>query len=179
MQTRGRKSDEDIRAFRNEVYMYRQTRLLPITTYELVLRNAVVESALLHTRVLIDTLLDRDSRVDDDDLLLRDLAPTAYPQPLIDAIARLRTAYGTRKNPDSPCSILNKHVMHLTKACMSGFNFYAAVFQVLDPLVGAVLAEIGKLWPGLVPPGQEVVGIPPPASTSSSGGVGEVSSTSR
>jgi hypothetical protein len=170
METHVYGSDHRIAAFRYEVWMYRQTRLLPIHTFEpLELRNAVVESALLHTRVLIDVLLDHDSKTGDD-LLLRDLLPTGYPQPLVERLRLLRKIYGHRHKEESPCWTLNKRVMHLTTVRTLSFDFYNHVFGVLDPIVGAVLREIGIARPGLVLSGQENVGIPTVASTSSSAG---------
>src|SRR6516225_4499627 len=60
-------------------------------------RNAIVESALLHTRQLVDILLSRGSG--DDDINLTTLLGTSQPAQL----EELRQAYGNRNTVDSPC----------------------------------------------------------------------------
>ena len=99
--------------------------------------NAVVESMLLHLRILVDILLSRGS--DDDDIKLTDLLPS-FQSPLID---ELRNSYGNHKSVGSPCWTLNKMLAHPT-LLRSGSYSYASTLITVLPLIVPLLDEISQ-----------------------------------
>lgn len=104
------------------------------------LKNAVVESALLHTRILVDILLSRGS--DSDDIRLKDILPNFQSS----KIAELRTIYGTRKEDDSPCWVLNKMLAHPTRLRSHEFD-YTNLLNSLVPLIVALVVEVNAQRP--------------------------------
>src|SRR5579859_194421 len=99
------------------------------------IQNAIVESMLLHLRILVDILLSRGSGNDDIDLT--DLLP-GFKSSLV---VRLKTAYGDSKMVGSPCWHLNKRLAHPTQIRSSSYN-YDHVLNALVPLVTQLLGEI-------------------------------------
>jgi hypothetical protein len=99
------------------------------------IQNAIVESMLLHLRILVDILLSRGSG--DDDINLTDLLP-GFKSSLV---ARLKTAYGDSKTVGCPCWHLNKRLAHPTQIRSSSYN-YDHVLHALGPLVMQLLDEI-------------------------------------
>lgn len=128
-------------AFEYEVQMFHETRArLAIPDRETTVRNALVESSLLHTRVLIDALLDRGQ--EPDNVNLKTLLNGLPKLPKLGKLATvLRTAYGNRNQVNAPCWTLNKRLAHLTSVRGDSFN-YAPLYAVLDPLVRAMLHEV-------------------------------------
>ena len=126
------------------VYDYERdmfTQMLRIGTtvecqkYPPPVQNAIVESMLLHLRILVDIL--RSHGRDKDDIKLTDLLPS-FTSPLID---QLKTAYGDNKTVSSPCWELNKRLAHPTTVRSSSYT-YNHVLQALVPIVGPLLDEI-------------------------------------
>src|SRR5690606_34602557 len=75
------------------------------------LKNAVVESAVLHSRILADILLSRtDPKRYPDDIRLTDLLPEFESS----SIARFEVAYGKPAEIGSPCWAFNKMLAHPT-----------------------------------------------------------------
>jgi hypothetical protein len=99
------------------------------------IQNAIVESMLLHLRILVDILLSRGSG--NDDINLTDLLP-GFKSSLV---AQLKTAYGDSKTVDCPCWHLNKRLAHPTQIRSSSYN-YDHVLHALGPLVMQLLDEI-------------------------------------
>ncbi len=63
-------------AFEYEVQMFHETRArLRDSGLDSILRNALVESSLLHTRILVDALLGRQGKPDN--VTLHQLLPSA------------------------------------------------------------------------------------------------------
>src|SRR5262245_35135 len=104
------------------------------------LRNAVVESALLHTRVLIELLLSRGHETDD--IRLLDLLPTFQSGKL----EQLRQMYGNSRTPNCPCWTLNKMLAHPTRL-RSNSREYSALLNSLTSLVGPLTDEIDQHRP--------------------------------
>ena len=98
--------------------------------------NATVESACLHTRILIDILLSKDSGKGDD-IRLDQLLPGFRP-PSVD---KLRSAYGDARTPGSPCWTLNKMIAHPTLKRGTSHDYTGVIRQLL-PLIKAVWQEI-------------------------------------
>lgn len=98
-------------------------------------QNAIVESMLLHLRILVDILLSRGSG--SDDINLRDLLPSFKSS----VRTKLTTAYGDGKTVNSPCWQLNKRLAHPTQIRSSSYS-YNHVLHALVPLVIQLLNEI-------------------------------------
>lgn len=101
-------------------------------------KNATVESLLLHLRILVDILLSRGSG-NNDDINLKDLLPS-FNSPLV---AQLKAAYGDGKTVDCPCWQLNKRLAHPTQIRSSSYS-YNPLLNTLLPLILPLLAEIAQ-----------------------------------
>jgi len=134
-------SEDSWKAFEYEVWMFFETRTPrdPAIADDVV-ANALTESALLHTRVLIEALINKNSR-DDDVNLDRLLAGIVTSAELLAAQTALKTAYGTADAVGSPCWTLNKRLAHLTNERGDSFD-YGPLRPLLDPLVFEVLREV-------------------------------------
>jgi hypothetical protein len=134
-------SEDAWKAFEYEVWMFYETRThLSLSSVDPIVHNALVESSLLHTRILVGALLSRGEEPDNVDLN-RLLSGSPASDGLTGALATLDSAYGTRHKEDSPCWILNKRLAHLTNVRGDSFD-YRQVFTALDPLVLAALREV-------------------------------------
>lgn len=104
--------------------------------------NALTESALLHTRILADILLDRK---DDDNITLSLLLPDwRASQNLGYAIAELKTAYGNRNIINSPYWSLNKMLAHPSSLRGKSYD-YSALLKAIDPIITRAIREISGL----------------------------------
>ena len=120
--------------------MFRRTFLLATTDcnkFPHPIPNAIVESMLLHLRILVEILLSRGS--EDDDIKLTELLPD-FKSPLV---GQLKTTYGNRKQVGSPCWNLNKRLAHPTRVRSSSYT-YDHLVQALVPLVEPLLGEVAK-----------------------------------
>lgn len=125
-------------AFEYEVQMFHETRArLSAYDNEPTVRNALIESFLLHTRILIDALLDRGGESDDINLGTL-LKAVPAPTTLSESAKALKVAYGSRSEKDTPCWTLNKRLAHLTNLRGDSFD-YLRLYAVLDPLVRTML----------------------------------------
>jgi hypothetical protein len=97
-----------------------------------IVNNAVVESACLHARILVDILLSKDSGKGDD-IRLSQLLP-GYRHP---SVEQLRGVYGDGKTERSPCWILNKMIAHPTLKRGTSYD-YTSVLKQLLPLIDMV-----------------------------------------
>jgi hypothetical protein len=98
-------------------------------------KNAVTESALLHTRQLADILLSRHPKPDD--ITLETLLSGFEPQ----GLAKLRGRYGNRQTANTPCWTINKRLAHA--ACQRGNSFdYSSLLNGLVPLLESIVAEV-------------------------------------
>jgi hypothetical protein len=100
--------------------------------------NAIVESLLLHTRILVDILLSRDG--EPDAVHLSKLLP-GFDSPEIGA---LRKVYGSTKDSGSPCGIINKRLAHATTIRSDNFDYTAlanALGDLLSPIIKSVQNE--------------------------------------
>lgn len=98
-------------------------------------KNAVTESALLHTRQLADILLSRGSQPDD--INLQALLPAFQPT----GLNTLRQQYGDNQTTSTPCWTINKHLAHATSQRGDSFD-YSLLLNGLAPLLEDILAEI-------------------------------------
>jgi len=108
-----------------------------LDTFQHPIPNAIVESMLLHLRILIDILLSRCN--DSDDIRLQDLLPS-FDSPLL---GQLRTKYGNSKAVGTPCWTLNKMLAHPT-TLRSASHRYDPLVHSLVPIVFSLADEIAK-----------------------------------
>ena len=102
------------------------------------LKNAVVESGVLHARNLADILLSRsEPNRFPDDIRLADLLPTFTSS----AIARLQDAYGNAMTSGSACWAFNKKLAHSTKHRTDTYN-YSPHLNAVVPLIQQLVTEI-------------------------------------
>jgi hypothetical protein len=127
--------------FNYEVMMFRSMcALLAIGNQEYCLlsgpvKNAVTESALLHTRQLADILLSRGNQKDD--INLQTLLPGFQPQ----GSNALRKLYGDNGTANTPCWTINKRLAHATTQRGDSFDYSSMLNALVQSLEG-VLAEV-------------------------------------
>ncbi|MEW6030387.1 MAG: hypothetical protein ACOYZ8_08180 [Chloroflexota bacterium] len=143
-------NDNPWQVFDYEVQMYFETRNalkqlksdsnnLAVTT----IRNALTESLVLHTRIIVDILISKGSGKDD--IKLEDILP-GWPR--IESVKRLvgelKLAYGRSEIENNPCWVFNKMLAHPTLWRADSYNYYPALKQI-EPLVLRMLKEIQKI----------------------------------
>ena len=108
-----------------------------------IARNAVIESRLLHTRILVDFLLDRAKMQDDITLskLLGDLEPSTE---LKKSIKELKSSYGSNQQEKSPCWTLNKILAHPTTWRKDSYDWGSTLNQI-DPHLYRILELLADL----------------------------------
>jgi hypothetical protein len=109
---------------------------------EAVIRNAVVESMVLHTRILIDILLSKGTEKSDD-IRLKAILPNWVAKEGKDLLKQLSDVYGKWNIPNSPCWVINKMLAHPTKFRTSSFN-YTDTLRKVDPVVYEILQALSK-----------------------------------
>lgn len=126
-----------------EVDMFKQTlsacSIGAHKTFQHPIPNAIVESMLLHLRILVQILLSSGSDPDGDDIKTTDLLPN-FKSLLID---ELRDRYGSRRMARSPCWTLNKMLAHPT-LLRSGSYSYDSILNTMLPLILPLLDEIAQ-----------------------------------
>jgi hypothetical protein len=110
------------------------------TGWDLWSKNAIVESLVLHTRVLTDILLSKTQN--SDDIKITDLIP-GFSSPLL---ASLQTAYGDSKTQGCPCWQFNKLLVHATRHRSNSHDYLAALKPVCS-LIVRIVAEIRATSP--------------------------------
>jgi hypothetical protein len=99
-----------------------------------LLKQALLESGLPHLRLLADMLLSKGGP---DDVKLKDLTAGHTP----DWLSTLETAYGTSKNENSPCWILNKMLVHPSTKRERSYD-YSALLNSIGPLILAAIDDV-------------------------------------
>src|SRR5580704_18327373 len=94
--------------------------------YERWAKNAIVESLVLHTRILSDILLGKKTQPDD--ITVTDLIPGFSST----HTASLAAAYGDSKTVGSPCWQFNKLLAHATSH-RSDSHEYLPALKALSP----------------------------------------------
>lgn len=98
-------------------------------------RNAVVESAVLHSRILADIILSRCKMPDD--IGLDALLPGFTPR----SLGALQAAYGNSTTAGCPCQTFNKMLAHPTML-RSDSHDYSPVLNKVGPLIDAIVQEV-------------------------------------
>jgi hypothetical protein len=104
-------------------------------TFPELVQHAIVESMLLHLRILVEILLSRGSF--NDDIKLSHLLPRFSSS----LVAQLRTAYGNSKTVGCPCWHINKRLAHATQIRSSSYTYDHALNALL-PFVKPLLDQI-------------------------------------
>jgi hypothetical protein len=148
---KGSAKDDPWIVFDYEIQMYFETRNLsrhlktkdPRDIINIIIKNAAVESQLLHTRIVTDILISKSS--EDDDITLKELLPEWYNLQNGKAlIEKLKNTYGKRNEKDSPCWVINKMLAHPTRWRTDRFDYGKSMRQI-EPLIFEILSEIGKI----------------------------------
>ena len=120
--------------------MFRATCSLSRSDYQAwfsrPVNNAIAESLLLHTRILMDILKSKTSQ-DGDDIKLTDLLPGFAPSRL----QQLTELYGDRNTEGSPCWTINKYLAHPTKLRTDSHE-YTDIVEKLRPVLLHCVDEI-------------------------------------
>jgi hypothetical protein len=98
-------------------------------------KNAIVESLVLHTRILADILTSKSKYTDD--ITLQKVLPTFVSA----HIASLTTEYGRQSDVDKPCWQFNKLMAHPTTH-RSNCHDYLPALETVWPHLAAVLSDI-------------------------------------
>jgi len=106
-----------------------------------LIKNALVESSLLHVRILADIFLSRGKQADDIDLEQLGFSTDSIEPILVEKVNALAVAYGKANDPTSNCWILNKMLAHPTKYRTEGYD-YSKLFAVLDEPLRAIIEYI-------------------------------------
>jgi hypothetical protein len=106
--------------------------------FSVPIQNALVESMLLHLRIVVDMLLSKGS--EDDDLKLTNLLPGFTSK----HTERLKSAYGTRNTAGSPCWTINKRLAHATVGRAEPMAHYTPILEPLVRIIMELLNEIEK-----------------------------------
>jgi hypothetical protein len=121
-----------------EVWMFTELRKLdsmgPNRIFQQLIVNAIVESMLLHLRILTGILI---SSGHSNDIKLKDLLPK-FESPRVD---ELRKKYGESGEEGSPCWTLNKMLAHPSLLRSSSYN-YDSVLSILEPCITPLIEEI-------------------------------------
>jgi hypothetical protein len=122
-----------------EISMYKNTSSL-LSTIKII-NNALTESRVLHTRILIEFLLSEGNY--DDDIKLKDLEPKWAENEGLKLINRLKDAYGDNKNPEDPRCVFNKMLAHATSKRTDKFD-YTPYLNKVDPIILEILDLLEK-----------------------------------
>jgi hypothetical protein len=130
--------------------LFELCRLLESKDYDgsQVVKNAMVESACLHMRILVDILLSTDSGKSDD-IRLNRLLPAFNPSS-VDVLRRAYVDGNLSLNQQSIRWTLNKMIAHPTHQRCSKYD-YTQILEQLLPLIGSVLQEIQAFQPTSIP----------------------------
>jgi len=113
-------------------------------------QNALVESHVLHARILCDRFsYEKKQEKFPDDIDFTDLfrdppwGDSRYDS-LKALIPQMRAAYGDRDAPDSPCWQFNKMLAHLTSK-RGGRHDYERALKIVDPLICDIVRALESL----------------------------------
>ncbi len=127
--------------FEYEVMMFRDTlKYKPQINFsdkeiQRVIQNALTESLILHTRILIEILISKGGSPDD--ITLYKLLP-AFDS---GKIAVLKKAYGISTQENTPCWRFNKLLAHATSERSTSHDYSDDIVQ-LTPIIESILKEV-------------------------------------
>ncbi len=103
-----------------------------------LIRNALVESSLIHIRILTDIFLSRAKWSDDIKLEQLGFDTNSNNPILAEKISALAVAYGEASDPSSNCWSINKRLAHPTIHRIEGYD-YSALFSALNEPLRAII----------------------------------------
>ena len=106
-----------------------------------LIRNALVESSVIHIRILTDVFLSRAKWSDDIKLEQLGFDLNSNDPVLAEKISALSMAYGEASEPDSNCWTINKRLAHPTIHRTEGYN-YSALFSSLNEPLRAIIEYV-------------------------------------
>jgi hypothetical protein len=104
-------------------------------------KNALVESSLLHIRILTDIFLSRGKRTDDINLEQLGFSTNSIEPVIAEKIKALTIVYGEASDQTSNCWTINKRLAHPTTHRTEGYN-YSNLFESLDKPLKAIIEYI-------------------------------------
>lgn len=110
------------------------------TNIDRALNFALVESRLLHMRILVDIFLSK-SKSEDDISIDEIINPCIQTEYFKNLIKNLNSAYGSRKIEYSPCWTLNKMLVHPSNLRDEAYD-YKVVFDKIFPIIYDLLKEV-------------------------------------
>jgi hypothetical protein len=129
-----------------EVWMYFGTRskMIEPAAHDQILKNATVESAIVHARILCDIFRSQGG-----DIFLKDLfsdweSDSARLRDLKSKVKDLHRAYGDSQTAGSPYQVFHQKTLHADQArypTFQGFD-YADQLKVLDPVIRGIVDAI-------------------------------------
>jgi hypothetical protein len=124
-----------------EVEMFTQMRNVLMMgaskTYDPLSINAIVESMLLHLRILTEILISKGYL---NDIKLKDQLLPKFESPRVD---ELRVKYGKSDDVGTPCWTLNKMLAHPSLLRSNSYD-YGPVLDILVPSILPLLEEIDQ-----------------------------------
>ncbi len=106
-----------------------------------IIKNALVESSLLHMRILADIFLSRGKQPDDIHLERLGFSVGEEDVTLTDKVNALERVYGKSSVRESVCWTINKMLAHPTMH-RSESHDYSDVFNKLDQPLGSIIEYI-------------------------------------
>jgi hypothetical protein len=106
-----------------------------------LIRNALVESSLLHIRILIDIFLSRGKQPDDINLEQLGYDSKSIEPILSQKVNALKIVYGESSDKTSNCWTINKRLAHPTTHRTEGYD-YSNLFMSLDKPLKEIIRYI-------------------------------------
>ena len=106
-----------------------------------LVQNALVESSLLHIRILTDIFLNRGKQPDDINLEQLGFDAKAIEPIFSEKINTLRSVYGKSSDQSSNCWTINKRLAHPTLHRTEGYD-YSNLFKSLDEPLKKIIEYI-------------------------------------
>lgn len=106
-----------------------------------IMKNALIESSLLHIRILADIFLSRGNRPDDIRLTELGFILSQEDSILAEKIGALEKVYGKSSEENSKCWVINKMLAHPTTYRSNTYD-YGNVFDELDKPLKSIIEYI-------------------------------------
>jgi hypothetical protein len=116
-----------------------------------IISNCVVESALFHTRIIVEIFLELGNKKQNPDVIfLSDLLKNWQTEKgLVSIVNELRIAYGKSNCKNTPHWVLNKILAHPSALRTTQYN-YAQVRKALDPIIEEIIQKINEISGGMI-----------------------------
>lgn len=115
-----------------------------------LIRNALVESSLIHIRILTDMFLNKGKQPDDIKLEQLGFDVKSIEATFVGKLDVLRRAYGESSDPTSNCWVINKRLAHPTTHRTKGYD-YNILFASMDEPLRKIIEYIYDCEKGPLP----------------------------